>query len=352
MRRRPERWWVASLAWIVAAGACGDEPAPPPRPTSHLTAPPVVTDWTDPQWSGGSSSEVVARVNGAAIPLALLRDQVAARPDVPPRELLDRLIELEVMAQQAVTEGLADAPEVRSAWRGAMAAAFLKTSFEARHKPSDITPEMVQQIFQRVRSYYDHADAWKMAHLAIACCDPKIESCSSERAVRCFADAAFTLQQVYDELKPRLDPLADDPVAVAAAMKDFQTENQDRFGEVFFEEVSFFYDPAKPHSEQRGYNLVAEAVARTVIDAPMGVLQRPVQSSFGWHAIVKLEHRAEERRGPDDPEVAAEIRARAFPKMQRALYHRDVAGLRKQYDVRVDPAPLELLGQVAGGQAP
>jgi hypothetical protein len=58
------------------------------------------------------------------------------------------------------------------------------------------------------------------------------------------------------------------------------------------------------------------------------------------------------RRGPDDPEVAAEIRVKAFPQMQLALYRRDVAALRKQYGVRLDPAPLELLGQGAPGRAP
>jgi hypothetical protein len=291
---------------------------------------------------------VIATVGGTPITRSRIEAARSASPGAGTREVLDRLVELEVLAQESFRRGAAEDPAVQRTWREALVQTYLGERFERHVTPDQIGDPEVRRLYglPQIRKLYDHADAWRMAHLFIGCCDATVEDCTKDEVQRCFQDAARPIHEVHDEVKRRAAAMGieGDPERVKGLLMDYRAEVEDRLPQLAYRDRAFYYDPKKPHAEQKGYNILAEVVARTVIDAPLGVLQPPVQSAFGWHVLVKLDHIPESRRGPDDPEVAADIRKNAFPGFREAKFRELVAGLRAKYAVAIDPAALEVLG--------
>ncbi len=349
-------WAAAMIAGLGGATTgCGEGGgamvAAPPKVVL-----PRVESFDAPTWAAvPEGDEVVARVGGAPVTRSQLERQLQTYPDATVDEALEALIDTEVLAQAALQAGdaVAQSAPVARAWKQQLARAYLNDVFEREVTPESIPKEVVTQLYWRTRKDYDHADAWRMAHIAIACCDLSQQPCDSPEDLACFEEAGRQIHLIYDELKPLVKPVEPDPEAVDRVLRAFREEQQERYPHMYYREVPFFYDPNKPFAEQRGYNVVAEAVARTTIEAPTGVLQPPVQSPFGWHIIVKLDHRTEQRLGPDDPYVVADIRRHAFPAWRRSAFARRMDAAKKRLKVVTYPARLDLLApHEAGGDAP
>ena len=161
----------------------------------------------------------------------------------------------------------------------------------------------------------------------------------------CFSEAAGSIQSVYSELKTLSADIEGDVPKVLALMESYRSDNENRFFRhpFAFRTRAFYYDPQKPHEEQKGYDIITEPVARKVIDAELGYIQEPVQSPFGWHVIVKLAHDPEERRSADDPSVIADIRKNMLPKLREARFKGLLGKLAQDLGVEMYPAPLEFL---------
>lgn len=351
---RPRRRVPLALLAAALVAACADPtpaPGPPPAAAPTLLASPHVTDFADPAWAPAAPGDpVLARVAGAPITESAVRAAVAATPDITPAAALDRLIELEVLAQRAVRDGLDSAPQPQRAWREALAQASIR-AFEATVGPDDMPMEQVRAIYNvaKVRQRYDHHDAWNMAYLMLSCCNAMVERCDTAEIIQCFEDSGRAMVDMYAELKRLTAPVEPDIDKVDAVLRKFRADNETRWPNFAYREQAFYYDPNKPHEEQKGYDVIAEAVARAVIDAPFGVPQPPVQSAFGWHIVVKKAHEPAKHLGPDDPEVAADIRAGAFPKFLRARFNKWSTQLVADAKVQTFPEALSLLG---GGGAP
>ncbi len=344
--------WFVGLVALVGAGAqgcAGDQEeavAPPPKVVL-----PRVESFESPVWAAvPAGDEVVARVNGAPVTRSMLERQLRAYPDATVDEALGALVDTEVLAQAALRAGdaVAQRPAVARAWKEQLARAYLNDVFEREVTPESIPREVVTKLYWRTRKDYDHVDAWRMAHIAIACCDLKQQPCDSPEDLACFEEAGRQIHLIYDELKPLVKPVEPDPEAVDRVLRAFREQEQERYPHMYYREVPFFYDPNKSFEEQHGYNVIAEAVARTTIEAPTGVLQPPVQSPFGWHIIVKLDHRPEQRLGPDDPFVVEDIRRHAFPAWRRSAFARRMDEAKKKLRVVTYPDRLDLLAPGGG----
>ena len=235
-------------------------------------------------------------------------------------QALERLIDLEVLAQHGQREGLYRSARVRQGWRQSLVQRLLRAGFEPDVKPESLSLQKVQELYYvpDIRKLYDHADAWRMAHVFFTCCDPKAESCDQPEIQQCFVESAEVIQVVYSELKTMTADVEGDPEKITALMEAYRSDNETRYlrHPFAYRSRAFYYDPKKAHDDQKGYDIIAESVARTVIEGQVGVLQEPIRSPFGWHIIVKLAHVPEERRSVDDPTVIADIRQNMLPKMR------------------------------------
>lgn len=344
-----------AVAALLAVAACGgpEEAAPVERFETTALKPPANVAHDSPEWTASAEDDrVIARVGGVPITERLLLAQREAHPDVPLEALLQRLIELEVVAQAANQQGYGDSPAAVEAWRDALVHAWL-TRFPQRYTPEDIPMERVEMWWKgsgKLRSQFNHADRWLSVHIVVTCCNPKAEGdCELPEAINCFAESPAILQRVYDRLEPRVRDLASEPEEVATIAEAFVDEFKVEHPAVAFQRVPFFYDPKKSYEEQRGYALMAENYATTVIALTPGVLSKPFQTEFGWHIAVLLDHVPERRSDLSDPSVVAEIRENAYPRFQQISFGNEIVDLIERYDVQIREPALELL---TGANAP
>ena len=339
--------WLVALSLLVGACDDHDRGAEGTPSAQGRLSPLSPATFADTGWSHRAEGDPsIATVAGAPITRSALEAAIAADPTMKPRQALERLVELEVLAQHGVRQGHLDDEPVHRAWQQALVQQWIRGEFEA-HTTSDSIPlPTVRRLYTMpaVRKLYDHADAWNMAHLFFTCCDPKIEDCADAEVHACFSDAAAAIQEVYGEVKERLTGIEGQAEVVAERMEQYRKDVELRLPQLAFRRRPFYYDPSKTHGEQKGYNIITEPVARTVIEAAQGFLQEPVQSPFGWHIIVQLDHDPEDRRGPDDPSVIADIRAKAFPRYRHGRFREVLGRLTEAYGVTVDEQALGALG--------
>jgi len=324
-------------------------------PLSGLLTPDLGEGLSSSAWSDRDAPKAagpsIASVNGVSIDRAALTRAMEVYPELSASEVLDALITTELLAQTSVwgsDEGVGTEqdPSRFRPWREALAQRYLKELFESETPEEAIPFEEIKRVYwvPSVRKQYDHTDAWQMAHLFFTCCDPKIEDCDTQEIMGCFEDAGRTIQEVYAEVKSRTEPVEGSPKAVQDLMEAYRLEMENELPQLAFRKRPFYYDPNKKHEEQKGFNLLTEAVARTVVDAPLAVVQEPIQSPFGWHVLVQLDHVPESRRGLDDPEVVSDIRGNLLPRFRRSQFARRVGELRASYGVKIRPEALPAIG--------
>jgi hypothetical protein len=344
MRRSVTATW---LGVMMGLGACAEPGEPQTASQSTVSGGDAVTIGS-PEWSQPAEGAVVlAHVGEVPITRDMVLRAKEASHGLDQRAALERLIDLEVLAQHGQREGLYRSARVRQGWRQSLVQRFLRGGFEPDVKPESLSVQKVQELYYvpDIRKLYDHADAWRMAHVFFTCCDPKFESCDQPEILQCFAESAETIQEVYSELKTMTAGLKGDVEKITAVMEAYRSDNENRFlrHPFAYRTRAFYYDPKKPHDEQKGYDIIAEGVARTVIAAQLGIVQEPIQSPFGWHVIVKLGHVPEDRRTADDPTVIADIRQNMLPKMREARFKGLLGKLAQDEGVEMYPAPLEHL---------
>ena len=336
------RFFLASTTALLIA--C-EQPAPTSAPKTQQSAVPNITSYESKEWSAtGPKDKVVARVNGAAITQSTLKAQIEAYPEVPVSELLNALIEFEVLAQQAEKSDSSASAGAILARRQALVRSYLDDIFEKEVVPESYPMERVRKdyILNRKR-YWFKADAWRAAHVHETCCDPKQNNCDTKEARDCFMESEARLFGVYEGLKKKIGNTRD-PAQVDKAFADYRSEIGDLNPNLRYEKFSFFYDPTKDHQWHFGkYSVYDEAVVRSVMAGEKGVIQKPVQSQFGWHVMVKLDHRPAMQKTADDPWVIADIRKRVFPRYQKYRFHKQVDDLYKRFEVQIDPTGIEAL---------
>ena len=340
-------FWIIIASVLVSIAACeGDDAKEPVAPLAPMVVAGIEVGseaWTTVR----DGEQVIAEVGGVAITAEMVREVQAASTGLDAREALERLIDLEVLAQHGQREGFAGSPRVRQSWRQSLVQRYLKAGFEPDVKPESLSLEKARELYYvpDIRKLYDHADAWRMAHVFFTCCDPKSEDCERPEILQCFAESGESIQSVYRELKTLTADIEGDVDKVAELMERYRSDNENRFFRhpFAFRKRAFYYDPKKSHDEQKGYDIIAELVARTVMDGELGVLQPPIQSPFGWHVIVKLAHDPEQRKTADDPSVIADIRKNMLPKLRQARFKGLLGKLAQERGVEMYPAPLEHL---------
>lgn len=340
---------LAAVTLLVAVLGAACDAEEEGSAVDHARTLPAVDGPRSPAWSPQPTDDdpTVATVNGVPI----VRSQVQRAledegADATPRSVLERLIDLEVLAQEALAAGFYRPDVVQEVFESALARELLAERFTRRPPESFFTTEMIRHIYYdpRVRLEFDHVDAFKVADAQFVCCPRRFDECDPVQFEECLQEEDPHVREVFADLQS-LD--APDVRTISERIGQWETQ----YRRLSLKNYSFFYNVNLPHEEQSGYDIINQNVARAAMSVEVGGIAAPVRSRNGWHIIYVARHDPEEHRTPDDPEVRSEIIAGALPKRQEAEYAAWLKALREMHRVTVHPETLQIFfqGMTAAG---
>ena len=332
---------VLLLGLVSLLAACGEpEEAPAPAHESHEF--PAVTKPSAEAWNPVVTEEdpAVARVNGVPI----VRTQVeraleAAQEDRSPRELLEGLIEMEVLAQAALEKGYYRPDVILPVLRPALVAELLAGTFVRPGPENFFTDEVLRALYYEpsIRVKFDHVDVFRVMDAQFTCCPGHYEDCDPAEFDACMKEEAPHVEEVRKELTQ----LATDGDSFQKLVEEWKLT----YPRLSFKSYSFFYNVNLPHSEQHGYNIFNENIARASMQLEVGQLSPPVRSRNAWHVLYLVDHIPEDHRTIEDESVRREIMEKALPQKLKAEYRAWADGLRERYGAQVYPEHLDLFFQ-------
>ena len=314
-----------------------------------------ISDPKSPDWSNVPSDDVViAEVNGVPLSKKTLERQMKEQPDVPVMALLDRMIEMETLAQIAAKEEHGLKGNVLAIRKRAMARAYLREVFETEVTPESYPIENVKEDYRLNKHvfWHDH-DEIRAVQLMETCCDAGEGKggCNTEEDLACFVEAAPRMARYEKELRERFKTTDRSPKAIKKLLADYRTEIDVANPNLRYEEIAkpIKFVVGMPHEWHKGrYDIFAREVVEELFIIDKLELSRPVQSSFGWHLLVKLEHHEARHWKEDDPRVTEEIRRRRFPYFQRETFRHQLTELKKRYSVEYNDGGLQILDDLSG----
>lgn len=305
-RRAPRRAWrrlaAGALALALPGMAAAEDPAetpllPLPEAPAAGAAPsgPEVARLRDALEQMNAENPVVARVNGHAIRWA---EVVASAGDLPARyreqiesvfpALLDRLVDLRLLADAARASGLEDDPEVR----------------------------------RRIAAYEDRV-------LSSVLLERHLAETVTTAALRERYDALVAARRADREIRAR-HILLDSEEAAQAAIARLEA------GEVF---ISLATELSQGSSAPRGGDLgyfhpsrMPPAFAEAALALEPGQhTKRPVRTEFGWHVILLVDRRA------DDIPSFLDMQDKLREEARKVAVDRLLLGLRDQAALEMFP---------------
>ena len=193
----------------------------------------------------------------------------------------------------------------------------------AKITAATVSPADVATAYKtaELRAHYDHVDAYFALDAQILCCSGDPHQCGRrDDVVACIEKAAPMAQAAYSALVA-------DPPQSAEEMWGRTKALSERYPDLAVAEVHFFYDKAKRHDQQRGYDIMVEEFARPVTALQPGQLHEPIRSTFGWH--IPYLHKIEPAQHRDwrDPAVHKEIAEHIVLPVRQRDSQRYVFGL-------------------------
>jgi hypothetical protein len=303
---------VALLA--VSLSGCADEPPPSEGPALQFELPQIAS-FADPTWSPRASDDdpVAAKVGEATIRLSELQAQVDAKgPGADPRAILERMIEMELLAQEAWRRGMVADDALLAEVKRATVHAMLRDTFIENHGHDDIRKEDFELAFShpKVRIKFDHFDGYFVSDAQITCCSGDYLLCAEDPpTLKCLDEATPVIMGAYEALKSR-GPFKSRPEFEAAV-----SEVAALFPGLASHEMSFWYEQGVPYEQQKKFDKMHPAFVEAATTTPIFQMAEPVRSYHGWHIVFPYKHIPAEHKTIDDPEVRAAIAENIYPKI-------------------------------------
>jgi len=295
------------LALLALATACGSGAAPTSDDAVGRLPEAVVEE----------EAQVVATVEGRPITLARLSRAVDAwGAAAQPRQVLEDLITLEVIAAEAERRGLAGDPEVRAAGRRGRIRRLLEETFESRTASHDVPEAALRRAYDENSSFYNNPDVMLVTHI--------IAPVERKEPPERWEAARALLEELRGEVLALEERTGKGLRVVAkrhqARWTGLRTENLRWIG--------------------RKSPLVREFLDAAFALRSDGEVSPPTKTQFGWHLILREKFEAE-RHQPFET-VVDDVRERMYTAWRRQEFLEWVDGLVEQWAV-VDPEPLASL---------
>lgn len=307
---------LAALVLLCACGAEAPATAPSPAAATAVVATakaahalPVGPVGRAP-WAavgctpGAAQAALVACVDGAAVTADRVAMAWQAHPEWSRDQVLAAVVQAEVVAQAAAAAGGWRQAQTQQAHRQAMARTLLERAM-AKVTPKTLHDADIAAAYKNpaIRVHYDHADAYFAIDAQVLCCSGSPQQCGAREEVRQCIDKA---EPVVRDLHAAL---VADPPATGNEMWARVKVLAGRFPDAAAAEVQFFYDKAKPHADQKGYDVMVQEYADAVTALQPGQLSAPIRTAFGWHIAFLDKVDPARRASWRDPAVRADIAA-------------------------------------------
>lgn len=258
-----------------------------------------------------------------------LRAYAEGREHLPPRRLIQDLVDFELLAAEAERRfGDDPGPEVREAVAEVLVQRYLAEDYEKSVTPAAIPHKHVQQAYDKNRSHFVHPELRNADHIVVTLDGKRPEDEALDAKARSIAE------RLHAELVAR--PPADE-ADFAARAAQYAEEGKALGLIVRAEQLGLFsrkgrFDPA--FTEQ----------AFTLTEP--GAIGRPFATRFGWHVVRVREARPASNRSLKD--VESEIRERIVEEYRRFRLRELTDELGRAAGALFDPEPLEQLEQRRG----
>ncbi len=277
--------------------------------------------------------QVIARAKGLHAPIEITAGRLKAyakgREDQTPQKLLQDLIDFELLADEAQSQGLAQHPEVQNALSQPMVADYLTENFEKTYSLQSIPRNYVEQAYRQNQHLYVHPDLRNAIHLLITGDHSRMPADSDQ------VEKARALAQKISNM------LSQQPI-----------ENKDEF--------SNLAEQFRPEVEAAGFQLKIEDLGLFAqqdrydpdFTAPCfevqaeGQLTPPIRTIFGFH----IAYIAAVIPAISKPlsEVEDEIRQRILNDFRALEFKKLVEHAGQTYESFINPQPLEAIEQRRG----
>jgi len=314
------------LVTLVLAGACSKsidfEPVYPPDSPQAMVA-----SWQQ------STSPVVENRGG----LPILEEEIAllleGQPDLPREQAIQRIHLRKALALKTLENDPSGSFRAVAAWRSALARRHVEVLLTEKYTPDSVPMDVWKQVYsdRAIFLRFDHAELHRVVDIQIICCrggtpdgctqDPQVQSCKQRHME--------DMRQIHLRLTERAPRSKEEFVALG---EELRTE----FPRAIVKEYSFYYDYAKPHSKQRGYNILDENVVQAAKKAGLNAFSEPVESFAGLHLLYVHSHEPETRMKFEDPETLRILKEEFFPQVRNKFamdYLRDIAS---KYQLQMD----------------
>lgn len=263
--------------------------------------------------------EVLARVGSTEITLGEFADRLAAqspylraRYNSPERrrELLDNMIRLELLAQEAERRGYAREPEVARAESQALVQELLAREIDARVSMDDITDAQIEAYYRAHPEEFDQPEQVRASHIRVA------DRATAQRLL-----AQLLAAPNDDGLFTRLVREASNDAATREAGGDLR-----------------FFSRPSDGTRAEGAPPVEVARAAFALTNVGDVARDVVQSPDGFHVIKLIARRQALHRTLD--EVKRPIQNRLYRERRETMQRELVERLRRQANVQEDESAL------------
>ena len=285
--------------------------------------------------------EVVARVNGRAITRAELELAMKQSPGAQEDEVLEALIRLEVLAQEALERGLEQREDVRYVRDRALVQRLLELEVESKVGPESISAEEIEEVYQGYGLSFFKPELVTASHLLVQL--PERSSADLE------AKGKAVIDRVWVDLQRRLarGELNDEALqewSMALNIQGYYAQAET--------DMTFTERPMAPLAGEVGYMAMVEPFAKAAFalskEAP---LSQPVRTRFGWHLILFKKRTPASR--PSLPRVENLIKDELLLRARSRMLHKLIRRLASEAEIKTNEQALsELTGESPAAATP